>query len=262
MKTCLSPLLKTRRLIALLASFNLVTTTLAQDESAKVYCFEKDSDGSEHHVMLRIESGQVRGSQTSGDENATASGSLRGIVREDGVLHLTYHYSIEDQLGAEEQLMKIEKTRLLIGEGELEEHGPGQLVLKSPKDVKFTTALKQVPLTFPAVESADGKAITKAVIAGVKDQIEVTIGIDGGDMRMAGSWAVYEGFLVLPKDQKPADPLTAESMAHRQFQGLLKRDVKGRWQMVAYTFANDAGSFDPVPAPEGRAPWQLFEKPE
>ena len=247
-------------LLSALAALGFASASAAQDSITKILCFEKDTKDQEHHVFLLIESHQVRGTQGSGDENASASGRLWGVVREDGVLHLTYHYTIEDQPGSEEQLMKIEKGRLLIGEGELEEHGPGQLVLKSPKEVQFTKMLKQVPLTFPALDSAEGKPVIKAVDGAVKELTGVSPGYDGGEIRMAGNWAVYQGFLKPPADQKkPADPEMAAKVEQREFQAMLKKDAKGRWQGLSSAFANDAGLFDHDATEEGPAPWQLHE---
>lgn len=243
-----------------LAIAGLICFASAQEPTSKVLCFEKDTKTQEHHVFLIIESHQVRGTQSSGDENASASGRLWGIVREDGVLHLTYHYTIEDQPGSEEQLMKVEKGRLLIGEGELDEHGPGQLVLKSPKDVKFTKALKQVPLTFPALDSAEGKGVIKAVDESVKGQTGISPGYDGGEIRQAGNWAIYQGFLKPAADQKkPADPEMAAKVEQREFQAVLKKDAKGRWKVLSSAFANDAGLFEQFPSDEGPMPWQLSE---
>ncbi|MBX7211461.1 MAG: hypothetical protein K1X78_24360 [Verrucomicrobiaceae bacterium] len=253
--------MKSRRIRAFaLAITGVFSCVSAQNPGTKVLCFEKDAKDSEHHVFLMITAHDVRGTQSSGDENATASGRLWGIVREDGVLHLTYHYTIEDQPGSEEQLMKAEKGRLLIGEGELDEHGPGQLVLKSPKDVKFTKVLKQVPLTFPAFDSAEGKAVVKAVDEAVKELTGISPAYDGGEIRMAGSWAVYQGFLKLAPDQKkPADPAMAANVEQREFQAELKKDAKGRWKVLSSAFANDAGLFDQFPSEEGPIPWQLRE---
>lgn len=252
--------MKALRLLPLaLAILCTASCGLAQ-ETSRVLCFEKDTKDQEHHVFLIIEFHRVRGTQSSGDENASADGRLWGIVREDGVLHLTYHYTIEDQPGSEEQLMKVEKGRLLIGEGELEEHGPGQLVLKSPGDVKFTKALKQVPLTFPALESAEGKPVIEAVDEAVKELTGISPGYDGGEIRMAGSWAIYQGFLKPAADQKkPADPEMAANVEQREFQAMLKKNARGRWKVLSSAFANDAGLFDQFPSDEGPMPWQLRE---
>jgi hypothetical protein len=107
--------------------------------------FKLDSKEEIVTFAMWVDSGNVGGSEYSGvPEKDSAYGSITGNVREDGLLHVTFNYMIEGSRQSEEQLLKIDGNKLIIGEGELEEHGPGQFVLKDPKSVKF-----------------DGKALTE-----------------------------------------------------------------------------------------------------
>jgi hypothetical protein len=107
--------------------------------------FKLDSKEEIVTFALWVDSGAVGGSEFSGaPEKDSAYGSITGNLREDGLLHVTFNYTIEGNRQSEEQLLKIDGNKLIVGKGELEEHGPGQLVLKNPKSVKF-----------------DGKALTE-----------------------------------------------------------------------------------------------------
>lgn len=87
--------------------------------------FKLDSKEEIVTFALWVDSGAVGGSEFSGvPEKDSAYGSITGNVREDGLLHVTFNYTIEGNRQSEEQLLKIDGNKLIVGEGELEEHGP------------------------------------------------------------------------------------------------------------------------------------------
>ena len=252
MKRCLFPLL----LIALTA---FVFSAAAQD--AKVLCFEKKTGDSEEQLYLVIEGYMVRGTRSNASEAASTYGKIFGNVREkDGILHVTYHYEIDGhQPGSEEQLMKLGKGSIAIAEGELEEHGPGQLVLKNPKAAKFTKVFKQVPLRDAEAGSPEAKAIVKTVDGVLSDSVGFSPGYGNGFFRLAGDWALFQGFLTMPDDKKAAHPALAAQFAEREFQAQLKKDSKGVWKVIRHGFAMPDGSFDYTHLDDAPSPWQLVE---
>lgn len=187
MKRCLL-----RTLLIALAVLGLVSVAAAQD--AKVLCFEKKTGDTEEQLYLVIDGYMVRGTRSSSSEAASAYGRIFGNVREkDGTFHVTYHYEIDGhQPGSEEQLMKLGKGSIAIAEGELEEHGPGQMVLKNPKAAKFTKVFRQVPLSAVEAGSPEAKAIVKAVDGTLSDSIGLSPGYENGFFRIAGNWALFQ----------------------------------------------------------------------
>ncbi len=251
-------------LITTLAVFGTAITSFAQDAEpeAKYLAFEKKTDTSEEQLYLIIDGEFVRGTLSEGSNEGTAFGRVFGKVREDGVLHLTYNYTIEDQPGSEEQLMKLGKGEITIAEGELAEHGPNQNVLKDPKGVKFTKVLKQVPISLPKPESPEAEAVHKPVEAVVSKLTGVKCDTKGGFVRVAGDWALYQGYIAVLDEKIPADPEIAKKVAECEFQAQLKKDGNG-WKVVRSIFASQIGSFDYEDiSEENMAPWQLLEDGE
>lgn len=246
-------------LLITLTVFGFAFSAVAQD--AKILCFEKKSGDSEEQLYLVIEGYMVRGTRASASEAASAYGKIFGNVREkDGILHVTYHYEIDgDQPGSEEQLMKLGKGSIALADGELEEHGPGQLVLKNPKAAKFTKVFKQVPLRDVEAGSPEAKAIVKAVDGVLSDSVGFSPGYENGFFRLAGDWALFQGFLTLPDGKKAAHPALAAQFAEREFQAQLRKDGKGMWKVIRHGFALPDGSFDYTHLNDAPAPWQLAE---
>ena len=234
----------------------------AAAQDAKILCFEKKTGDDAEQLYLVIESHIVRGTRSSSSEAASAYGKIFGNVREkDGILHVTYNYEIDGyQPGSEEQLMKLGKGSIAIAEGELEEHGPGQLVLKNPKAAKFTKVFKQVPLSSVEPNSPDGKAIVKAVDGVLSDSLGFSPGAyENGFFRVAGDWALFQGYLTLPGNKKLTKPDLAAQFAEREFQAQLKKDSKGVWKVIRHGFAMPDGAFDCTHLDDAPAPWQLME---
>lgn len=247
-------------LVVLGTAFAVFSQDTAPD--ARYLAFEKKTADDEEQLYLIIDGEFVRGTQCSSSEAGTAYGRVFGKVREDGVLHLTYNYTIEDQPGSEEQLMKLGEGQITIAQGELDEHGPGQMTLKDPKNVQFTKVLKQVPLSRPKPDSVEAKAVFKPVEAVVNKLTGVQCDTTGGFVRVAGDWALYQGHITIPGEKKPADPEIAKKLAEREFQAQLKKGGKG-WEVVRSVFASEGGSFDYEDiSEENSAPWQLIEDDE
>ena len=244
----------------LLALLSFTFSAMAQD--AKVLCFEKKTAESEEQLYLVIEGYMVRGTASSSSEGGSAEGRIFGNVREaDGVLHITYNYLIDGhEPGSEEQLMKLGKGSIAIAEGELEERGPGQLVLKNPKAAKFTKVFKQVPLSFIEADAPEAKAIAKAVGGVLSDSIGFSpAGYENGFFRLAGDWALFQGYLTVPEGIKP-DPAMVGQLQNQEFQAQLKKDSKGVWQVIRHGFALPDGiHFDHTIIEDAPAPWQLME---
>lgn len=250
-------------LIIALAALGTSLSSFAQDAEpeAKILAFEKKTGNSEEQLYLIIEGEFVRGTQYAGSNEGSAFGRIFGKVREDGVLHVTYNYDVEGQPGSEEQLMKLGKGEINIAEGELDEHGPNQNTLKDPKNVKFTKVFKQVPISLPKPDSAEAAAVLKPVDAAISKLTGVKSDLSGGQVRVAGDWALFQGYVAPPEDKKPSDPEIATKVAEREFQAQLKKDGKG-WKIVRSIFASEGGSFDYEDSSDETAPWQLLDDGE
>jgi len=179
---------------------------LAQDAAGpKILASEKKTGESEEQLYRVIEGEFISGTQFAGSDAGSAFGRIFGKVREDGVLHVTFNYEIEGQPGSEEQLMKLGKGEITVAEGELTEHGPNQNVLKEPKGVKFTKVFKQVPLSEPKTDTKEAAAVIEPVDAVITKLAGMKCDLSGGLVRIAGDWALFQGFIVTPEDKKPAD---------------------------------------------------------
>lgn len=223
--------------------------------------FEHKSKGLEIHVTLTIEGDNVQGTQSTGsDEPDThgASGTISGNVKKDGLLHVTYNYTIEESHQSEEQLFKLDGGTLYLGEGELEEHGPGQMVLKDPKSVKFEKALKEISVKEFESGSADGKAITKVLQAPVAKLVGAPVVFDGM-VRVAQKWARFYGSVRVEDGKKAKDEATANGLDNGFLRAYLKDDGNGGWKMVRYIFENAGDLSVPVDGLDfdSPAPWVL-----
>ncbi len=249
-------------LITALSALGAAFSAFAQDAApeSKVLAFELKKADAEEQIYLIIEGEFLRGTQGSSAESGSAYGKLFGQIREDGVLHVTYNYVIENQIGSKEELFKIAGDKLTVAVGELETHGPNQMVLKDPKKVKFSKVFKQVPLTIPEPDSAESKAVTKVLQGPLAKEAGVPVTLNG-IVRIAGNWAFFEGMVTPEEGKTPKDEAVATKLAEREFQAFLKKDDKGGWKVLRSTFAGPAGYFEYEDESE-TAPWQLTENPD
>lgn len=233
---------------------------MAQDAAGpKILASEKKTGESEEQLCRVIEGEFISGTQFAGSDAGSAFGRIFGKVREDGVLHVTFNYEIEGQPGSEEQLMKLGKGEITVAEGELTEHGPNQNVLKEPKGVKFTKVFKQVPLSEPKTDTKEAAAVIEPADAVITKLAGMKCDLSGGLVRIAGDWALFQGFIVTPEDKKPADAEIGDKIAQFQFQAQLKKDGTG-WKVLRSAFESAGGDYEfPDDSDDSTVPWQLFE---
>lgn len=242
----------------LLTSLSLLLTSLGALAQAKTLYFEHKTAEQETQVALYVEEGFVSGTEYSGvPEKDSAYGEITGTVRKDGLLHVTFNYTIESSRQSEEQILKLDGDKLFIGEGELEERGPGQMVLKDREKVKFTQALKQLPLSEPELDTPEAKAITQLLQEPVAKLAGVPVTFDGL-VRISGDWALYIGPVTAVEGKQPKDEDIAKKLNERQFQAILKKDDKGAWKVLRSAFATEDGYFDYEGEYEN-TPWQLTD---
>lgn len=243
----------------LLTTLSLLSTCLGAFAQAQTIYFERKSAENETQVSLFIDAEFVSGTEYSGvpETDDVASGEITGKVRKDGLLHVTFNYMIEGSKQSEEQLLKLDGDKLFIGEGELEERGPGQMVLKDRETVKFTKALKKLPLSEPAVDAPEAKAVTKALQGPVAKLTGVPVTFDGL-VRISGEWAVFMGSVIAAEGKKPKDQKMADKLDQRAFQAFFKKDDKGGWKVLRSTFAGADGYFE-FEGEYENAPWQLTD---
>lgn len=227
--------------------------------------FEHKSQGSEIRISLIVEGDGVHGAQFSGsDEPEThgASGTITGNVKADGILHVTYNYTIEESAQSEEQLLKLDGTTLYLGEGPLEEHGPGQMVLQDPKSVKFEKALKEISVKEFESSKKDGKAITKVLQEPVAKLVGAPVVFEG-TVRVSQQWARFHGSVSVAEGKKAKDEATAKALENGMLRAYMKDDGKGGWKLVRFIF-EDAGDLS-VPTDgqdfDSPAPWLLELEP-
>lgn len=221
--------------------------------------FKLDSKEEDITVALWVDSGSVGGSEYSGvPEKDSAYGSIMGNVRDDGLLHVTFNYMIEGSRQSEEQLIKIDGNKLIIGEGELEEHGPGQLVLKDPKNVKFDgKALTEVKMDEFDIEDAKAKPIVSMATAVLQKSAGVPVTLIGS-VRVSNGWARIMGNVQVPEGKTVKDEQLAAKFAERSFVAYLKQDGKNVWKLVRHGYL---GEFDAELEGDENAeiPWPLDE---
>lgn len=248
-------------LILALMALGTAFTSFAEEaasEEPRLLAFERSTESTTEQIFLIIDGDFVSGTQFGESEAGIAYGRLFGNVREDGVLHVTFNYEIEGAPGSVEQLMKLEDGQLTLATGELEEHGPNQQSLKDPEGATYSTALKQVPISLPAPESDEEKAVLTPVAAGISELTGVKCDLSEGRLRVAGDWAIFQGYLTTLDDNKPSDPEMAVNVAEREIQVQVKKDG-GTWKVVRSVFASPVGSFDYEFTDENIPPWQIFE---
>jgi hypothetical protein len=241
----------------LIVSLSLLLLSVGAFAQSQTLYFEHKTAEEETLVTLNVDEGNVHGTQFTGvnQTDDVAGGEITGNVREDGLLHVTFNYVVEGYRESEEQLLKLDGDKLFIGEGELEERGPGQMVLKDRGKVKFTRALKKVPLSEPAYDTPEAKAITGLLEGPMAKQAGVPVTFEG-IVRISGDWAFYQGPVTVAEGKQPKDEEMAKKLNERQFQAFLKKDAKGGWKVLRSAFANEDGYFDYEGEFES-PPWQL-----
>ena len=219
--------------------------------------FKLDSKEEDITVALWVDSGSVGGSEYSGvPEKDSAYGSIMGNVREDGLLHVTFNYMIEGSRQSEEQLLKIDGNKLIVGEGELEEHGPGQLVLKDPKSVKFDgKALTEVKMDEFDIEDAKAKPIVSVMTASLQKAAGVPVTLLGS-VRVSGGWARIVGNVQVPEGKTVKNKDLAANFAERSLQAYFKEDGKGGWKLIRHGYLSEY-DIEFEGDQEAEAPWPL-----
>ena len=243
--------------------FSLCALALPAFGQSSARYFEHKSKGTEIHITLTVDGESVNGLQFSGsDEPEThgAYGPISGNVRKDGLLHVTYNYEIEGNRQSEEQLLKLDGNKLYLGDGELEERGPGQMVLKDPKSVTFEKAFKEIEVKDAEAQSDEGKAVIQVLQAPVDKLIGAPV-VLSGMVRTSGNWARYYGSVSLEEGKKAKDEKTARALEVATLRAYFKKDEKGGWKLVRYLFEN---TIDLEPPTEGQdfetdTPWVLEE---
>lgn len=250
-------------LVAALCSAPLQTHA-DPDGEIRELCFESVTPESEDRLYLFISEGYISGTQSGMSEAGTAYGKIMGTIREDGLLHITFNYEIEGTPGSEEQLMKLaqDETQVTLAQGELEERGPGQMVLKDPKaaagEASFTKVLKRVPLITPKPDSEEFVAIRKAV-EGIASQL-AGVKADGsnGEIRIADGKALYQGFFHVEEGEVPRNAAMATKIQENEIQAQLQKEGSG-WKVVRHSFEQGAHGFIYDDGLDFELPWQLFE---
>jgi molybdopterin synthase catalytic subunit len=245
--------------LSLLALASAALTASAQSE---MRYFRHASAESETTIAIWMDGDAVGGTQYNGvPESHGAYGSFLGNVREDKLIHVTFNYEIEGNRQSEEQLIKLDKDKLIIGEGELEEHGPGQMTLKDPKKVTFDgTALKEVKMTEVEATAPEAKTVVEALKAHFQKEAGVAPTFDG-TVRITGGWARYTGLANLPEGTQMKDKELAKRLSEDSLEVVFKQDGKG-WKLIRRGFMAADGilefDFESSEEPE-MAPWPLEE---
>lgn len=222
--------------------------------------FEHKSKNAEIRISIIVEGDSVTGTQTNGSgevETHGAMGTMTGNAK-DGVLHVTYNYEIEGNRQSEEQLLKLDGNQLILAEGELEEHGPGQMVLKEPKKVKFATVLKEVTLKEFAHDTINAKPVMPTIDEALAKFVGAPVKLDG-TLRMTRGWVRFTGSVSVAEGQKPKNAAIATQLEQAMVRAYLKSDGKGGWTMVRYEFEGVDGLDAPSEGQdyESQAPWPL-----
>ena len=221
----------------------------------------KDEPAYEESIALWVSGEYVGGSQFAGSEGTdSAYGNLVAVVRPDGIIHATWNYDIEGSEQSEEQLLKLDGDTLYLGEGELEERGPGQMVLKDPAKVVFEKALKEIKMSEPAIDSEEAAPIVTALKEAVAKLAGAPVELEGG-LRLTQGWVRFLGFV------KPAEgaEVKNENFAgnlDNEFQIQLKKDGDKGWKLIRHGFRGAEGYFEIEEASEDfeAAPWPLEEE--
>ena len=193
-------------------------------------------------------------------ERVADRGPLPPMVRPDGIIHATWNYDIEGSEQSEEQLLKLDGDTLYIGSGELEERGPGQMVLKDPAKVVFEKALKEVEMSEPAIDSEEAAPLVTAVKEAVSKLAGAPVNLDGG-LRLTQGWVRFLGFISPAEGAEVKNEAFAGSIGD-EFQILLKQDADKKWKLIRHGFRGAEGYFELEEASEEyeTAPWPLEEE--
>lgn len=229
--------------------FQLITPA-AQDEPAY-----------EESIALWVSGEAAGGTQFAGSEGThSAYGNLVAVVRPDGIIHATWNYDIEGSEQSEEQLLKLDGDTLYIGEGELEERGPGQMVLKDPAKVVFEKALKEIKMSELAIDSEEAAPLVAAVKEAVAKLAGAPVTLEG-TLRLTQGWVRFVGFVKPAEGAEVKDETFAGSLGD-EFQILLKQDAEKKWKLVRHGFRGPDGYFELQEASEEyeSAPWPLEEE--
>lgn len=215
----------------------------------------------EDSVALWISGESAGGTRFNGaPEVHGAYGNLTAAVRPDGIIHATWNYEIEGSQQSEEQLMKLDGDTLYLGNGELEEHGPGQMVLKDPGKVVFEKALKEVTVSEPALDSKEAAPVLGVIKETVSRLAGTPVTLDGA-LRLTGGWVRFVGFIATPDGAEPKNEAFASRLGD-EFQIQLKLDGEKGWKLIRHGFRNSEGFYEIEEATEDfeTAPWPLEEE--
>lgn len=229
--------------------FQLITPA-AQDEPAY-----------EESIALWVSGEAAGGTQFAGSEGShSAYGNLVAVVRPDGIIHATWNYDIEGSEQSEEQLLKLDGDTLYIGEGELEERGPGQMVLKDPAKVVFEKGLKEIKMSEPAIDSEEAAPVVAALKEAVAKLAGAPVELEGG-LRLTQGWVRFVGFVKPAEGAEVKDETFADKI-DSEFQIQLKKDGDKGWKLIRHGFRGGEGYFEIDEASEDfeSAPWPLEEE--
>jgi len=221
----------------------------------------KDEPQYEEAVALWVSGEAAGGTEFNGSaETHSAYGNLVAVVRPDGIIHATWNYDIEGSEQSEEQLLKLDGDTLYIGSGELEERGPGQMVLKDPEKVVFEKALKEVKMSEPAIDSEEAAPLVTAVKEAVSKLAGAPVNLEG-TLRLTQGWVRFLGFISPAEGAEVKNEAFAGSIGD-EFQILLKQDAEKKWKLIRHGFRGADGYFELEEASEEyeTAPWPLEEE--
>lgn len=222
---------------------------------------ENDVPAYEDSIALWVSGESAGGTRYNGSaESDSAYGNLVAVVRPDGIIHATWNYSVEGFEQSEEQLLKLDGDTLYLGEGELEERGPGQMVLKDPAKVVFEKALKEVEMSESAVDSEEAAPVVAELKEAIAKLAGAPVELEGG-LRLTQGWIRFLGFVSAAEGAEVKDETFAGSLGD-EFQILLKQDAEKKWQLVRHGFRGPEGYFELQEASEEyeSAPWPLEEE--
>lgn len=222
---------------------------------------ENDLPAYEDSIALWVSGEAAGGTRYNGSaESDSAYGNLVAVVRPDGIIHATWNYSVEGFEQSEEQLLKLDGDTLYLGEGELEERGPGQMVLKDPGKVVFEKALKEVEMSELASDSEEAAPLVTAVKEAVAKLAGAPVTLEG-TLRLTQGWVRFLGFISPAEGAEVKNEAFAGSLGD-EFQILLKQDAEKKWKLVRHGFRGAEGYFELQEASEEyeTAPWPLEEE--
>lgn len=246
------------RFILIPAMLQFAASTATAEDGVRY--FQRLTPDLEESVAIWT-AGEIAGGMAFSGSQGTSSayGSLTAVIRADGIIHATWNYEIEGSAQSEEQLLKIEGDKLFIGEGELEERGPGQLVLKDRDAVTFERVLEEVHMDELAPESEEAqpfmiplKEIT-GKLAGAPVELE-------GGIRFSQGWVRFLGYLNAAEEAELTD--TFADNRDNEFQIFIRQQPDGSWKLMRHGFRTEAGYFEMEEATEESVspPWPLEEE--